>query len=55
MTFEEAKSQIAKNEKRIEELIDPTEFTLNKEVCELIKQNEELKAFCETLENQKGE
>ena len=55
MTFEQAKNQIEKNEKRIEELTDPTKFVLNKEIYDLIKQNEELKLFCKNLENQKGE
>ena len=46
MTNFELKSQIDINNAKINSLLDPTQFTLNKEILELQKQNDELRAIC---------
>lgn len=46
MSCNEIKELIDKNNKRIEELFDPTIFTLNVEVEKLRKENAELASQC---------
>lgn len=47
MTNFEIKDQIDKNNAAINNLLDPTQFTLNKEILELQKKNDELRGMCE--------
>lgn len=46
MTQEEIKKQIDFNNEKIASLLDPTKFTLNQDVLNLINQNEELQKQC---------
>jgi hypothetical protein len=47
MTNFEIKDQIDKNNATINSLLDPTQFTLNKEILDLLEKNLELQEMCE--------
>lgn len=46
MTLLQIKEEIDRNNKLIQNLLNPSEFTLNNSVRELLKANEELQAQC---------
>lgn len=46
MNGTEIKNKIDENQAKIEKLINPVIFTLNKEVVVLMKENDELRAQC---------
>lgn len=47
MTQLQIKEQIDKNNATINSLLDPTQFTLNKEILDLLEKNLELQEMCE--------
>lgn len=46
MTLLQIKEEIDRNNKLIQDLLNPSEFTLNNSVRDLLKANEELQAQC---------
>lgn len=46
MDGNEIKARIQRNNARIEELLEPATFVLNREVADLISQNQELRNKC---------
>lgn len=46
MTGEEIRAQVVKNNKKIEECLNPRFFTLNKEISELLEENKKLQRIC---------